>query len=84
MPALVHPKKSNPLVWEVAWTWMPYFLAADQELHRQVDQELTRLYKGDSPAPELVSRTVIRMCCERYPYQGLQEALLALVEVRLQ
>lgn len=82
MPNLIHQKKDKPGVYEVAWTWMPYFLAADRELHRAVDQELTRLYQGDSPGLRFVNQTVIRLCCERYPYQGLQEALQALVEVQ--
>jgi len=43
---LVHQKKGLQGKWEVAWMWLPHFLAADRELHKLVDTELTKAFKG--------------------------------------
>ena len=43
---LVHPKKDSPGTWEVAWTMLPFFLASDADLIREVDQKLTEWSQG--------------------------------------
>ena len=42
----VHERKQGYGKWEVAWTWMPFFLAADKELIKYVDQKMTEAFKG--------------------------------------
>ena len=87
---LVHEKKDNPGRWEVAWMWLPHFLAADRELHRHVDQEMTKEFKGtmlegnaqDSSPNELRDVVVERMhervktlILDKYPIPGLRSLL---------
>jgi len=43
---LVHPKKDTEGKWEVAWMWLPHFLAIDSEMVKHVDQEMTARFKG--------------------------------------
>lgn len=43
---LVHEKKERSGKWEVAWMWLPQFLAMDAELHKAVDQKMTQEFKG--------------------------------------
>lgn len=43
---LVHEKKEHSGKWEVAWMWLPQFLAMDAKLHKTVDQKMTQEFKG--------------------------------------
>lgn len=43
---LVNPKKDAPGKWEVAWMWLPHFLAIDPEMIKKVDEEMTARFKG--------------------------------------
>jgi hypothetical protein len=43
---LVHPKKGEKGKWEIAWMWLPHFLALDTALHKHVDEEMTARFKG--------------------------------------
>jgi uncharacterized lipoprotein YddW (UPF0748 family) len=85
---LVHRGKKNPSMWEVAWTWLPYFLAADQLLHRHVDKEMTKRWKGvENPGLQEVRqmhRDVISFILERYPIEGLRDYLESISLVRVQ
>lgn len=68
-------------IWEVKWTWMPYFLAADRELHKEVDQEMNKLFQNGEGADlmaKAMSGTVIKIIAKRYRMPGLEEALRAL------
>lgn len=82
---LVHRGKHNPGKWEVAWTWLPYFLAADQLLHRHVDKAMTARWKGvENPGLSEVRKMhmmVIDLILERYPIQGLGTYLQASMAV---
>lgn len=88
---LVHEKKHRDGRWEVAWMWLPHFLAADKELHKDVDQKMTLAFKGTmlegdamsmyppsmTPILEMMHRKVIELILEKYPIPGLKELLEA-------
>jgi len=86
---LVHPKKHGHGKWEVAWTWLPFFLAADKELVKYVDQELTKEFKGvetegEDQLVEMMHEKVINLIVEHYPIPGLREHLGTLEQVKLE
>jgi hypothetical protein len=78
---LVHKKKQGHGKWEVAWTWLPFFLASDQSLVKKVDQALTERFKGTDLSEDgghalmHMHNTVIETILEKYPMQGLGEYL---------
>jgi hypothetical protein len=82
---LVHPKKDNPDHWEVKWTWMPFFLAADTNLHKEVDHHLTtRFGKADLSHPSLpfeMHQAVIDFVVEKYKFPGLKAYLEGIMAV---
>lgn len=84
---LVHRGKKNPSIWEVAWVWSPFFLAADQLLHRRVDKKMTEQWKGvENPGLQEVRRMhqmVIDTILESYPLHGLREYLESVACVRI-
>ena len=43
---LVHPKKGEKGKWEVAWMWLPHFLAIDPEMIKRVDAGMKARFKG--------------------------------------
>jgi len=83
---LVHKKKQGHGKWEVSWTWLPYFLAADRELVTFVDQGLTKEFKGTDLSseidPDVLTRRmhdrVIALIQEKYPMSGLRQYLEAI------
>ena len=87
---LVFNHKDKAGVWEVAWTWLPFFLAADGELVKSVDQLLTERFSGcktETPEERLVlagrmHETVIELITKKYPIPGLERYLRAIEEVR--
>lgn len=79
---LVHQKKHREGKWEVAWMWLPHFLAADLELHKFIDQEMTEAFKGQMVDEENPSRLLERMdqklidlIMEKHPIPGLRRFL---------
>jgi hypothetical protein len=83
---LIHEKKQGHGKWEVAWTWLPYFLASDKSLVKHVDEGLNHSFKGTpveveggSTMLEQMSREVIRLILEKYPMKGLREYLEATI-----
>jgi len=81
---LVHENKVNKGKWEVAWMWLPHFLAADRELHRYVDKKMTEKFKGQmvdvgSPSEQALvgkmHQAVMDLVLERYPIRGLRRFL---------
>jgi len=75
---LVHENKNRPGKWEVAWMWLPHFLAADQELHKLVDQKMTEKFRGveiDKDLPDKMHQHVIDIIMDRYPINGLRRFL---------
>lgn len=85
---LVHEIKGRPGKWEVAWTWVPYFLASDRDLIRRVDKEMTKEVRTavrlDLPEEDLLLRMhnkVIDIVVGAYPIPGLRLYLEGLREV---
>jgi len=90
---LIHEKKQQDGRWEVAWTWLPFFLAADRELHRFVDKRMTEKFKGEmlDPLPrpgqqlDLMQRMhqcVIDLILEKHPIPGLRAYLEGIIHVQ--
>ena len=85
---LVHPKKGRPGTFEVAWTWVPFFIAADSGLIESVDEEMKTRFGGREMLAygvvELMlemHEAIIDMVCEKYPIKGLRQYLEAICEV---
>lgn len=85
---LVHKRKEDNGRWEVATTWLPFFIAADQSLLKEIDKEMTKEFKGTTWEPEQeesILRTmhsrVIGLILQKYPIKGLQEHLETLANV---
>ncbi len=85
---LVQEIKGRVGKWEIAWTWMPYFLASDRDLIRKVDKEMTKELRTalrlDLPEEDLLRRMhnkVIDMVVAAYPLPGLREYLEGLEKV---
>lgn len=81
---LVHEKKNGVGKWEIAWMWLPHFLALDQELHKKVGKKMTEVFKGTTLSDEPTRREsqvrdmhhqVVNLILEKYPMQGLREYL---------
>ena len=75
---LVHPKKGFVGKWEVAWTWLPYFIASDRDLIRAVDQALTEEFKGSTASTMLeglMDKKVRQLILTKYPFSGLKAVL---------
>jgi hypothetical protein len=84
MPSLVEKtgKGARGGIWEVKWTWMPAFLAMDQDLVALVDKRLNELFAGgDPPIPGVLESAVRDVVCKKYPMAGLREALEAIQKV---
>lgn len=80
---LVHPKKGSESKWEVAWIWLPHFIAADVALVKHVDAVLTEENKGKLPSQEAMHLRVLELILEKYQFTGLKEYLHAINAVVL-
>lgn len=76
---LVHQKKHRDGKWEVAWMWLPHFLAADHSLRKHVDQKMTEAFKGEMVEKETeahllqrMNQKVVDLILEKYPIPGLR------------
>ena len=78
---LVHQKK-NGRNYEVAWTWLPHFLAADVELVKSVDKALTEKFAGEEMHPIAAHEEVIHLITQKYPMPGLSVYLQAIESVQ--
>jgi hypothetical protein len=78
---LVHEKKQKDGKWEVAWMWLPHFLATDVNLHKMVDRRMTEEFKGQMVKEgtthhlEQMHKKVIDLILEQYPILGLRGLL---------
>lgn len=86
---LIHQKKHRDGKWEVAWMWLPHFLAADQALHKYVDQKMTEAFKGELVEEEQVAHLLERMhqklldlVLEKYPVPGMRKFLEGYIHLR--
>ena len=85
---LVQEIKGRVGKWEIAWTWMPYFLASDRDLIKRVDKEMTKELRTalrlDLPEEDLLRRMhnkVLDLVVAAYPLPGLREYLEGLEKV---
>lgn len=81
---LVHEKKDSPGNLEVAWTWFPYFIAADTQLIRDVDKMLTGKYRARELSEELLHSMgvdVIEAVCAKYGLPGLGDWIRGMEDV---
>lgn len=83
---LVHQKKAKDGKWEVAWMWLPHFLAQDRSLHQYVAERMTESFKGqmveeDEALVILMHNEVIRLIMEKYPIPGLRPYLEATIHL---
>jgi hypothetical protein len=86
---LVHEKKEKDGKWEVAWMWLPHFLASDKSLHRHVAEKMTSSFKGTTIEEnsskgiilQQMHSEVIRLILEKYPIAGLRQYLEATIHL---
>jgi len=85
---LAHERKDKGGTWEIAWMWLPHFLATDAELHKFVGNKMTELYRGETwdSTPEALNHLlrnmhddIIRLIMEKYPIPGLRQYLEAVI-----
>lgn len=93
---LVHEDKTKDGRWQIAWTWMPFFLASDQSLHKSVSKAMTEEFRGTmlegdvhnmyppsmTPILERMHKKVVDLIIEQYPIPGLREYLNAIEGVQ--
>ena len=89
---VVYRRKDAPDVWEVAWTWFPWFLANDSELHQRVGEHLNKRFLGrviphteheHERLLEEMHQAVIGVCLSQYPgVSGLDKYLNALDQIQ--
>lgn len=87
---LVHKGKQKDGRWEIAWMWLPHFLASDGNLHRYVAEKMTSTFKGqvlegDEEQKNQVlmqlHNEVIRLILEKHPISGLRQYLEATIHL---
>lgn len=87
---LVHEKKEQTGKWEIAWMWLPHFLASDASLHKHVGQMMTEKFKGatveDDPGMKNtlmmeMHNEVVKLITERHPIPGLRQHLESLIHI---
>jgi hypothetical protein len=84
MMLLVHERKDKPGVWEVAWTWLPFFLAANTGLIKKVDLEMSKRFHGVNAPAEEMHNTVLGIILEEFKgMPGLDEYLKAVEKVNV-
>ena len=87
---IVHQKKEKEGKWEVAWMWLPHFLASDKSLHRYVAEKMTESFKGQAVEDDQAQKNsllmqmhnaVIHLILEKYPISGLRQYLEAMIHL---
>jgi hypothetical protein len=81
---LVYEKKGSPGSLEVAWTWFPYFIAADAQLIKDVDKMLTSKYRARELTDEnlyAMGVDVIEAVCGKYDMPGLGDWIRGMEDV---
>jgi hypothetical protein len=88
---LVHEKQVGHGKWDVAWTWLPFFLASDSSLHKQVGHRMTEEFKGQQVEEDPVQKNalllrmhnkVLELILEKYPIPGLRQYLEAVIHLQ--
>lgn len=84
---LVHSSREKEGALEVAWTWMPFWLASNPKLILDVDSALLERYRGrklDQGCLEEMGETVIETIISHHPIAGLEGLLRAITGVMLE
>lgn len=83
----VFQRKDKPETWEVRWQWMPFFIAADTDLIKAVDESLTTTFvnrdAGDINLQWEMHQAVITLVVEKHPIPGLRSYLEAISSVEM-
>jgi hypothetical protein len=88
---IVHETKSQTGKWEVAWTWLPYFLASDSSLHKYVGQKMTETFHGEMVEEDPAQRNALmlkmhnkalELILERYSIPGLRSYLESVIKLQ--
>lgn len=69
----VFEKPSEPGTLDIAWTWMPFFVAIDHDLQRSAVSSLNNELVGrelDQEVLAYANRRLIELVCERHPMPG--------------
>lgn len=95
MPSLVARKKTREsemgsprVTYEVRAMYLPFFLAADQNLLLHLDQRLRekfqgeRMFEGDTSIEDKMDGWMIDAVIEKYPILGLREVLEAIANMK--
>jgi hypothetical protein len=92
---LVHEDATKDGKWQVAWMWMPHFLAVDGSLHKFVGEKMTEEFKGTmlegdvhnmyppslTPILQRMHNRVIDLILEKYPINGLRGYLESIKDI---
>ena len=81
---LVHENKDEPGKWQVAWTWLPHFIATNPDVVADVSSSLTEMFKGKVVTDDLIDEmhtTVISLILLKFPWPGLKEYLAMVTSV---
>jgi hypothetical protein len=70
--------------WEVAWTWLPHFIATNPDIVKFVAERMTEMFSNREVTKELEEEmhlAVIELILEKLPMPGLKDylALVTLV-----
>lgn len=70
--------------WEVAWTWLPYFIATNPDVIKHVALEMTKRFQNREVNDDLIKEmhdTVIDLICDKIQIKGLRVYLTSLIAV---
>ena len=86
---LVHQTKDKDgnltPTWEVAWVWIPHFIASNPDIVKHVSEKMTESFKGRTVKNGLqqeMHQTVIELILEKLPMPGLKDYLEAVQLVK--
>ena len=92
---LVHEDTKKGGRWQIAWMWLPHFLASDSSLHKFVAERMTEEFRGTmleggegedppsvAPVLQRMHDKVIDLIVEKYPIGGLREYLSSITHVQ--
>ena len=72
-------------VWEVAWTWLPHFIATNPDIVKYVAGMMTEKFRGmtiGNGLQQQMNLEVIKLVVAKLPMPGLEEYLLGSLKVR--
>lgn len=92
---MIYEDKVKKGRWQVAWTWLPFFLSSNRDLHKFVAQKMTEEFRGSTVEGDVMSMyppsmtpllqkmhdRVISLILEKHPIPGLRQYLEAIIHV---